>query len=244
MALNRILVAASASFLVLAGCSGEPSEVAVETAEPAEVAEPAETYSDTNHGRVTPPETSDSATPSPTAKADKVLYLTFDDGPSVESTEKILKVLEEHDAKATFFVYGTMAKPLPEEVKKIVDAGQAIGNHTFSHPKLTTLSDKQIRQELRSTAKVVGAGMGPCMRPSYLDTNERVRRISKQEGYATIMGDLAAQDWTNPPVSTLVQSLRGATKDGNIIILHDGTNGRPSTVAAIRKMVPVWIKQG
>ncbi len=249
MALNRIFIALAAGLVVLAGCSGEQTEVAAEstdavaeTTEPA--AEPTETYSDTNHARVTPPATSDSATPSLTARTGKVLYLTFDDGPAVPETEQLLEILAEYDAKATFFVYGTMAKPLPEEVEKIVDAGQAIGNHTFSHPLLTTLSDQEIRQELRSTAKIVGPGMGPCMRPSYLDTNQRVRRISKQEGYATIMGDLAAQDWTNPPVSTLVKSLRGVTKDGNVIILHDGPTGRTSTVAAIRRMMPVWEKQG
>lgn len=249
MAMKRILVSASACLLVLAACSTQtdgvtegPTQATPEATDGSP--EPTATYSYSEQGARTLPEASDSATTSPIAKPEKVLYLTFDDGPAVPETEQILKILDEHDAKATFFVYGTMVEPLPKEIKKIVDAGQTIGNHTYSHPLLTSLNDQEIREELRSTAKVVGPGMGPCMRPSYLDTDARVRRISKQEGYATILGDLAAQDWTNPPVPELVRSLRGATRDGNIIILHDGPAGRANTVAAIRKMVPVWIKQG
>lgn len=159
-------------------------------------------------------------------------------------THQLLEILGKYNAKATFFMYGGMAKPLPNLVREVADAGQAIGNHTYTHPHLTQLSDSAIRKELKSTADVVGPAMGPCMRPPYLDTDARVRRISKEAGYATIMGDLSAADWTKPSVSQLVSSLRGETRNGNVIILHDGPVDRENTVEAMRRMIPEWIEQG
>jgi peptidoglycan/xylan/chitin deacetylase (PgdA/CDA1 family) len=187
---------------------------------------------------------SKSSIPSPKTPTGKVLYLTFDDGPAPPYTTQLLSALKKNEAIATFFVNGNMVKAHPNLIDDIESAGQAIGNHSYNHANLTTLSDNEISKELTATTKIVGAGMGTCVRPPYLATNDRVRAITKQLGYATILGDLTAQDWTTPSVSELIASLRSVTRDANIIILHDGPANRENTVAAVKKMLPVWQKQG
>ena len=237
MAKKHLLITATAGLLLLAGCSSQP----VETAAPAE---PPETTSDSDQATGPSAQPTESRSATPSAPSGKVLYLTFDDGPTVPYTDQLLKILTKNDATATFFVNGNMANVHKKQIKNIVAAGQAIGNHTYNHPHLPTLSDAQVKDQLTSTSKIVGSEMGPCMRPPYLDTDGRVRSISKKLGYATIMGDLNAQDWTTPPVSALVASLRKSTTDKNVIVLHDGPANRDNTVEAVRQMMPVWAKKG
>lgn len=229
-----LTVVAAVSALILAACA--PAGSAPQS--------PTASESTSASGSASPSEASPSPSPSDSSKPSKVLYLTFDDGPSVPFTRQILDIFEEYNSKTTFFIYGAFAKVNPGVVKDIVSRGQAIGNHTYNHPNLTTLSDDAVRKELSKTADVVGPGMGPCMRPPYLATNDRVRRISKQEGYSTVLGDLSAADWTVPPVSTLMASLRAASKNKAIIIIHDGPQLRQNTVAAVRQLMPWWIKKG
>jgi len=173
---------------------------------------------------------------------DKVLYLTFDDGPSAY-TASLLKALDSYDAKATFFVTGN-AGMHKKQVRRMARAGHAIGNHTYNHLRLTQLSDAAIRDELRRTAKVVGPVMGACMRPPYGATNDRVKAVTTDEGYKSILWDFWAEDWNQPPIPQFLESLETATEDGSVILLHDGGGDRPNTVEAMRQMLPRWTKQG
>ncbi len=188
------------------------------------------------------PEPSSSFTVDPTRK---VIYLTFDDGPWVPYTEQILDTLATYNATATFFVVGEMANVYPDLIRKIKTAGHAIGNHTYRHPKLTTLSDEAIRDQLSATTEVVGRSrMGACMRPPYGATDARVRSVSKQAGYKTILWSASALDWNQPSVSKMVEYLEEGTKNKANILLHDGGGERPNTVAAVQAMMPKWVKRG
>ena len=187
-------------------------------------------------------EPSSSFTVDPT---NKVIYLTFDDGPWVPYTEQILDTLATYNATATFFVVGEMANVYPDLIRKIKTAGHAIGNHTYRHPKLTTLTDEAIREQLSSTTEVVGRSrMGACMRPPYGATDARVRAVTKQEGYKTILWSASALDWNQPSVSKMVEYLEEGTKNKANILLHDGGGERPNTVAAVQAMMPKWVKRG
>lgn len=193
------------------------------------------------------PSAEESAAPSASATVDpdaKVIYLTFDDGPWVPYTQQILDVLAKHDATATFFVVGEMVAQHPDLVRKIHEAGHAIGNHTWDHANLTQVSEDQVRWELRKTARVVGPTMAACMRPPYGATNESVRRITRDEGYKTILWTHWAVDWEQPPIPEFIDSLEAATEDKANILLHDGGGDRPNTVEAVRLMLPRWIKKG
>ena len=193
------------------------------------------------------PTAEESASPSASATVDpdaKVIYLTFDDGPWIPYTQQILDVLAKNDATATFFVVGEMVAQHPDLIRKIHEAGHAIGNHTWDHANLTEVSEEQVRWELRKTARAVGPTMAACMRPPYGATNETVRRITREEGYRTILWTHWAVDWEQPAIPEFLDSLEDATQDGANILLHDGGGDRPNTVEAVRIMLPRWIKKG
>ena len=181
----------------------------------------------------------------PAEVLDKVLYLTTDDGPWTPHTTQMLDLLKKHDARATFFLMGERSRKHPSIVKRIYREGHAVGNHTWNHANLTKEDDLAIRQQLFWTARELGfERVGACMRPPYGATNERVRAISRDEGYRTVMWDDHADDWRNPPIDEIVETLREATKPGAVLLVHDGGGNRYNTVAALRVLVPEWIEDG
>ena len=102
------------------------------------------------------------------------ISLTFDDGPEPRTTPKILDTLKKHDLKATFFVLGRQVKEHPGLLRRIVEEGHIVGNHTYDHADLSALSTKQTRRELESTQKAVDDALGyhypmAVMRPPYGD---------------------------------------------------------------------------
>ncbi len=228
--------------MVTACTSGSAQEAPTSSGQPAQAASPSASVP-----RSLTPSPETSASPRATATVDpdaKVIYLTFDDGPWVPYTQQILDVLKKNDATATFFVVGEMVAQHKDLIARIHEAGHAIGNHTWDHANLTTLSDAAIRDELRRTAKVVGPVMGACMRPPYGATNDRVKAVTTDEGYKSILWDFWAEDWNQPPIPQFLESLETATEDGSVILLHDGGGDRPNTVEAMRQMLPRWTKQG
>ena len=230
--------------------SQETSAAASPSSSPSVEAEPSSQPSESSSEVATDspfedrPSTEPSSPLIPQPKA-KVLYLTFDDGPWLIYTEQILDILAEYDATATFFVVGEMAWAHPRIVKKIHKAGHAIGNHTYRHANLTTLSDEGIRETFRATTDEVGRSrMGACMRPPYGATNARVRAVSKQEGYKQVLWSSTVADWDQPSVESLVEQLKAGTKNKANLLLHDGGGERPNTVAALAEMMPIWVKRG
>lgn len=170
----------------------------------------------------------------------KILYLTFDDGPS-RFTPALLKTLRRHDAVATFFITGRAAAQRPGLVGRARRAGNAIGNHTYGHPRLVDLPTRAVRTQLRRTAKVVPGRVGPCMRPPYGLINARVARASIAAGYQPVLWTSHIEDWESHDVRWTVHRLQRLTKPGAVILMHD-THAR--TVSAVRKMLPRWRAAG
>jgi peptidoglycan/xylan/chitin deacetylase (PgdA/CDA1 family) len=129
-----------------------------------------------------------------------VISLTFDDGPSAV-TEGILDTLKAFPGggiKATFFVIGKNAEKRPDLVKRIINDGHVLGLHTWSHPDLTTLSDSDVKQEMRKTQDLIFsiAGVRPIyMRPPYGALDDRVKNILWRSGFKIIMWNLDTNDW-------------------------------------------------
>ncbi len=253
MVRTRIAVALALVPLALVACApggGQRAEV-TSTGQPAAPAQSSTPTGTPTTSPSIPPSLSPSAetSSSPAAKATvdkntKVIYLTFDDGPWVPYTQQVLDVLAKHDATATFFVVGEMAAQHPALLRQITAAGHAIGNHTWDHSNLIELPDDQIRWQLRKTARVVGPAIAACMRPPYGGTNDRVDKVVKDEGYKLYLWDYWAEDWLQPPVPAILDSLEIATENKSNILLHDGGGDRPNTVEALRIMIPRWIKRG
>ena len=174
---------------------------------------------------------------------DKVIYLTYDDGPHPATTDRILNLLAKSNAKATFFVNGRHVDQHPTYLKKVTAQGHALGNHTQDHENLAAKNKRIIRQQLTDVVDSVGPTLGDCMRPPGGMINQRAGRTITEMGIVPIMWTGHAQDWAPPPVSRMVQMLKEATEPGAVILLHDSANMEP-TVATSAIMIPWWTKQG
>jgi peptidoglycan-N-acetylglucosamine deacetylase len=184
------------------------------------------------------------------------LALTFDDGPSVTWTPRLLDTLATHHVHATFFLLGERAQLAPDLVRRIGSAGHLIGNHSWSHPNLARSSSARIRAELTRTqdvlAQIVGAPIG-FFRPPFGARRPAVFRIARQLGLQPVLWNAMTSDWSAPSAETIASALQ--TKIGNLrrrgraanIVLHDGghrdpaANRAPSVAAAdalIRSYIP------
>ncbi|NBI31047.1 delta-lactam-biosynthetic de-N-acetylase [Chengkuizengella marina] len=129
----------------------------------------------------------------------KVLYLTFDNGYENGNTIKILDVLNEKRVPAVFFVTGQYVKEQPDLLKRMVNEGHLIGNHSWGHPDMSTISDESIEEELdkvrEAVAEVTGQWQMEYMRPPRGIFNDRVLEISSKLGYTNVFWSIAYKDW-------------------------------------------------
>jgi peptidoglycan/xylan/chitin deacetylase (PgdA/CDA1 family) len=175
---------------------------------------------------------------------ERVLYLTFDDGPAAPYTDQILDLLDAAGARATFFMVGRVAAESPDLVRRVAAAGHALGNHSWSHADLLTLSPAAVRRELADTQDALLGDGGPCMRPPYGLIDESVASVATDLGLVPVMWTGQAGDWNRRPVAQLVRRMQEATQPGAVLLLHDGGGPRDRTVAAVARLLPWWSDQG
>jgi peptidoglycan/xylan/chitin deacetylase (PgdA/CDA1 family) len=168
----------------------------------------------------------------------KVIYLTFDDGPQVLYTPKVLNVLARHHAKATFFVLGREAAAHPDLVELTRSQGHHIGNHTWDHPMLTHLPLKRIREEIFSGVE------SKCFRPPYRDTNATVAAVATANHQRQILWDVDTNDWDKPGAAAIEHEILRGARPGAIILMHDGGGTRTQTVAALDRALTVLTARG
>ncbi len=179
----------------------------------------------------------------------KTIALTFDDGPHPRYTPKILEILKENDAKATFFVLGKHVEFYPEALKKIQKEGHEIGNHTFSHIDVKTASQKKIREEFEKTQQAIFSVIGirpNLFRPPFGFHNKKVIETVKEHNCKIILWSTHqdSKDWSNPGVKKIVNTILKETKNGDIILLHDYVEGPSQTAEALKIILPELKKRG
>ena len=178
-------------------------------------------------------QTSKTSQPDAASSKSKVIYLTFDDGPSRTFTPQVLALLARYQAHATFFIVGQNGRVDRDLLKAIQAGGNALGNHTYDHPFLADLSRAQVRGELQRTEKVLGANGGPCMRPPFGSVNRVTRSEAARLGLHLVMWDIDPRDWSRPGVKHISSFILNAAYPGAIILMHDGGPKRTQTVAAL-----------
>ena len=149
--------------------------------------------------------------------------LTFDDGPSNDHTPALLNALKQNGLKATLFNEGQYAAAYPAQVQAEVAAGMWIGNHSYDHPHLTTLSQSQIDSEIGQTQTAIasaGGGTPKLFRPPYGETNSTVKAVEAKYGLTEIIWDIDSQDWNGASVAQIVQANSQLT-NGQIILMHE-----------------------
>lgn len=151
----------------------------------------------------------------------KLIAFTFDDGPSSESTPKLLDNLDKYNARVTFFVVGERVSKYSSVLKRAHNMGNEIGSHTFSHKNLTKLSDNELKNEVEKTnseiKKVIGVNPS-LMRPPYGSYNDSVKEIA---GVPIVTWNIDTLDWKNKNKDKVCKNILDNAHDGAIVLMHD-----------------------
>jgi peptidoglycan/xylan/chitin deacetylase (PgdA/CDA1 family) len=164
------------------------------------------------------------------------MALTFDDGPNPAWTPRLLEILAEHEARATFFLVGKFAATEPALVRRIAAAGHLVGNHSWSHPNLALTATARVREELERTSGVLEHITGQQVRyfrPPFGARRPAVLRVARELGLEPVLWNAITSDWSEPSETRIAQRLSG-TIDRNQrrgratnLVLHDGGHRGP-----------------
>lgn len=179
----------------------------------------------------------------------KVVALTFDDGPMPVYTIQILDILDKYHAKATFFMIGERMKEYPGLVREVAARGHVIENHTFTHPgDLRKVDNKRVEWELRASSNLCEhlTGQRPYLfRPPRGILNNILIRTIRGSGYDIIIWSICADNHAAPTAAMMAQRVVKQIQPGQIILLHDGRiPGRKLDVEATRLILDDLSKKG
>jgi len=167
--------------------------------------------------------------------------LTFDDGPYPETTPALLAALG--GTRATFFLWGEHAAAHPDLVRAIAATGHTIGNHTWTHPHLTTLPEPARDQEIRRTQDLLTrlTGIRPGLfRPPYGDTDASVARTLVAHELTEVLWSVDTRDWAGCSPDEIVTAAEEA-QPGGVVLMHEG---RPATVEAVPRILAALTARG
>src|SRR5437763_101560 len=169
--------------------------------------------------------------------------ITFDDGPDPDWTPKILDILKAANVKAAFFLVGVNAERYPWLVRRIVDEGHEIGNHTYYHPNLALCWPEHVRLELNATQLLLETITGrstTLFRPPYAADTQPSKvselmplNLAQELNYLVVLENIDPQDWARPGADVILQRVKQQRHDGSIILLHDAGGDREQTVEAL-----------
>lgn len=172
---------------------------------------------------------------------ERLVALTFDDGPYAPVTERILDVLEQNGARATFFVVGERVDFSWRELARADALGCEIGNHTFTHADLTALSPAERREEITLTNTAIRSCIGrlpTLVRPPYGFSNAQVLA---EFSLRSVGWTVDTEDWKTRDAAKTFDCVRRETHAGSVILMHDLY---PATADAVEKIVPWLIGEG
>ena len=174
----------------------------------------------------TPPEAHPKAATYTQAHVDQpYIAMTFDDGPSSENTPRLLQMLKQRNIKATFFLIGQNVADNPDIVRRILADGHEVGNHSWTHPQLSKLSDDKVTAEVTKTQDAIkdASGFTPTLlRPPYGAITTRQRDwIESRFGLNIILWSVDPFDWKRPGASVITQRILTQVHPGAIILSHD-----------------------
>ncbi len=188
-----------------------------------------------------------------TQTKEKVIALTFDDGPNEPYTSQILKILQHNGVRATFFLIGENVKLFPAAAREIVAEGHQVGNHSYSHPFFLALEPSRYEgRQIDRTEQIVEAATGVhCMlfRPPHGLHTPWLLRAAAKRGLISVGWSENASDWHRLTSAQIADRIVRAARPGNIILLHDGLNlahgiDRSQTVNALPAMISELKRQG
>lgn len=181
--------------------------------------------------------------------AEKVLYLTFDCGYENGNTEAILDALKKHEVTGTFFVVGHFLETAPEIVKRMVEEGHIVGNHTYHHPDMSAISDmasfqKEMEDVEALYQEITGKEMTPFYRPPQGKYSIQNLEMAKELGYHTFFWSLAYVDWNvdaQPTKEEAFSKLLTRVHPGAIVLLHSTSS---TNAQILDELLTKWEEMG
>ena len=178
------------------------------------------------------------------ADPDKVIYLTFDDGPDPKWTPQILELLQRYKAVATFFELGRSAATFPELVKALAEGGQTLANHSYSHADFTKLDYGSFYKEVSNTnwairnaladTEGLSSQVTPCVRPPYGAVDSNVYSYIAQIGFVPAFWTIDTWDWSGIPGDSILENVKAGLSYANkVVLMHDGGQNRENTVEGL-----------
>jgi len=169
------------------------------------------------------------------------VYLTFDDGPTAIATEALLRILHRYEARATFFLIGHHVQAHPQRVRRIVEAGHAVGNHTFTHVDAWQTAHATVVRELEHTAQAITAHTGgpvSLLRPPYGHLTPALCHWAGRHGVRVVMWDVMPADFQRGASAMSVARFTTAyVRPGSIVVLHDNPMTEPITLQALEAIL-------
>lgn len=149
-----------------------------------------------------------------------MIALTFDDGPG-KYTEELLNMLDEYNARATFFMLGSNVEKYPEIVKRMKEMGCELGNHSWSHTNLLKLDDADVKGEIDSTNAAISAAAGQNasqLRPPFGAYDDRIKSLA---GMPLMIWSVDTRDWERKNAAEITEYVLNTVEDGDVVLMHD-----------------------
>ncbi|MEU5777695.1 polysaccharide deacetylase family protein [Streptomyces venezuelae] len=178
---------------------------------------------------------------------ERSMVLSFDDGPDPRYTPDILRTLRKHDVRAMFFVCGEMAVDNADLLRRMVDDGHVIGNHTWSHPLLPRLGRAAMRAEMERTCDIIEEATGEppeWFRAPYGAWNRNAFQLGAELGMEPLAWTVDTLDWTEPGAATIVRRVRAGAAPGVVVLSHDAGGNRSGSVEALHAYLPELLDSG
>ncbi len=180
---------------------------------------------------------------------EKVIYLTFDDGPTPGVTNQVLTILSNFDAKATFFCIGKNIEQNLGIYEQIISEGHSLGNHTYSHLKGWKNNNTDYLKDIKKTQDILDKALSKnstkLFRPPYGRLKPSQGKSLQKLGYKVVMWDVLAIDWdASLSKEQVAQNIIKNTDDGSIVVLHDSLKASENMLYALPKALTFFSKKG
>jgi peptidoglycan/xylan/chitin deacetylase (PgdA/CDA1 family) len=173
--------------------------------------------------------------------SEKVVYLTFDDGPVPEVTPQVLGVLDDFDIKATFFCVGDNVKKYPELYREILMKGHSVGNHTFHHLNGFKVGQEQYLKDVEQASQLIDSRL---FRPPYGKLTRKEKKILEQK-FQIVLWDVISYDYDqNLSSSQVLKNVNRYTRSGSVILFHDSVKAKNNMLTVLPQAISFLLTKG
>ena len=175
------------------------------------------------------------------SSSEKVIYITFDDGPVPEVTPLVLDLLDEYNIKATFFCVGENVEKYPGVYNEVLKRGHRTGNHTYNHLKGASVSTDEYVANVKKASVNIESNL---FRPPYGRIKKEQKKALKT-GYEIVMWDVITHDYNSSlSPQTIMQNIRRYSRNGSLVVFHDSIKAERNMLTVLPLAIEYWNSKG